>query len=59
MDIMSPDDNAIPLAFVELSFTFLTFIFDLVTGVVLPAVLTPLFQAIFSIFTGGDMMMGG
>ena len=59
MDIMSPDDNAISLAFVELSFTFLTFIFDLVTGVVLPAVLTPLFQAIFSIFTGGDTMMGG
>ena len=46
------EENVIQLAVLDLAFQFLDLIFNLVTNVLLPAVLTPIFQGFFGLFTG-------
>lgn len=50
MDMMT--DNELPLAVIDVAFQFVEFFFGVITNLILPAVLTPLFQGIFGLFTG-------
>lgn len=53
---MTPDtmgENVLQLGALDLAFQFIDLMINIVTNVLLPAVLTPIFQAIFGIFTGG------
>lgn len=52
----STDPNVLQLGLLDLGFQFLDLIINIVTNVLLPAVLTPIFSAFLSIFTGGTGM---
>jgi len=53
MEPTMPTENVFQLALIDLAFQVVEIFFNVVTNVLLPGVLTPLFQAIFSLFTGG------
>lgn len=56
MDPTMMDENVFQLAIIDLLFQVVEVALNLVTNVLLPGILTPLFQAIFGIFTGGTGM---
>ncbi|HPF41598.1 MAG TPA: hypothetical protein P5081_14335 [Phycisphaerae bacterium] len=50
------DENVLQLAALDLAFQFLDLIINIVTNVLLPGILTPIFSAFIGLFTGGTTM---
>ena len=56
MDPMMMDDNILTLTVIDLLFQFVEVVLNLFTNVLLPGILTPLFEAIFGLFAGTPAM---